>query len=132
MPAKGTKFNPATGKYEPKRQRQPKPLDTPIVNSIAEAHDIPVEEVPAYLHSEPVTIPPNSDFYSQPLETATPKIVIRRKQGLGGGSSEEEVEWPANWPLPKIGESISLGSGVGAVTDIRFDLDNQRVIISIK
>lgn len=62
------------------------------------------------------------------------KVILQIKpRSFGDGSSEREVDWPAEWRLPQVGESIIIEPGVGGfIQYIAWDLSSRAVTIALR
>jgi hypothetical protein len=85
---------------------------------------------------EPPFIMPLTELQSTPgLPVKLRKS--RQAQSFGDTSktyndpAEQEIEWPAGWPLPTTGQVV-LGPISGQTNSVEFDLDNRVILITLR
>jgi len=90
--------------------------------------DIPIEPEPGW-RSDPMPL----DFAAELQRTYLP-VHIQYKPAMGGSAIEQEadVEWPANWPLPLIGQNVNVGDFGGTLVGVTFDLAKQRLAFRLQ
>lgn len=68
---------------------------------------------------------------SSPIPT---KVVLSIKpRAFGDGTSEMEIDWPTEWRLPQVGESIVVEPGVGGfIQFIEWSPLDHKVLIALR
>jgi hypothetical protein len=76
--------------------------------------------------AEPTTFV--SDDPEPLVEAPSLPVYFQLRRGLDDPGEEIRLSWPATWPLPRIGDSVTV-NGQGRVSGIVFDLDRGRIVL---
>ena len=73
---------------------------------------------------------PATDVASAP--SATRRLHLLLKIGLGQPGTEKVIEWPSDWELPRPGDVIRGADGFGGkVAYIEYHLDEHKIVVGL-
>lgn len=78
-------------------------------------------------------LPPSEPLTELVAPEAVKVSISMKSQAFGERASDREVNWPAGWSLPRVGDLVQIEKGVGGfVAYLTFDLASGRIIVALR
>lgn len=73
------------------------------------------------------------EMYVGSVNTGNTRVIACFRQAMGDAGEEYVIDWPADWRLPRTGESVTIRDGLrGIVSTIDFDIEKRTATIWLR